>query len=213
MSSHSMLQAGPNLFLHKPYRNLELYQYNIDTRWKYLGSQVAMHNIKIPIDISPGKYLKVGAKVNSLNGFNPIEPRRGDVIIKRDAWEESFSHERNFWRSMVKWHKDDQLEWKVDDLLIRLFVDKERPPPCNYVSQPTPEPGDHSACVMHGTCKESHPPPSSGFAELYAYGGGKEGEGWIYWGRTKLLFDIPFPKERDPHLLLYVQDDGQETYL
>ncbi|CAM6105720.1 unnamed protein product [Calypogeia fissa] len=203
-------EIGPSLFGYQPYRNLELHQYNMDGRWKYLGSQVAMTNTEIPIDTSPGKYLKVGAQIAKVDRFHPLVPRRGDIIIKREAWDENFFHQKNFRHSMIKWHRDCQITWNSDDLLIRLFVDKEKHPLYSYVSKTTPEPGDHSACVMHGKCEKSHPPPSSGFAELY---GCRQGAvGWVYWGRTKLLFDIPVPnspEDRDPHLAYYVTNDGQ----
>ncbi|CAM6105721.1 unnamed protein product [Calypogeia fissa] len=206
-------QVEERKYLHQPYQNLELYAYNREGDWRYLGRECEMTDTdQIPIDASPGKHLQVGSAITLSPELNFITPRRGDIIIRRATWIENFAHRENFRRSVVKWHKERPVQWEPEDMLIRLFVDKEtdcKTKPFVYSKPiPSPDPGDHSDCTPHGPCEEVHTPLAPGFAELYRIEGLESRDmGWVFWGRTKHIYDTPYLKIDPLYLHLYNCDE------
>jgi hypothetical protein len=159
-------------------------------------------------DTSPGKYLKMTAELGSSGPFHPLVPRRGDIILRKEAWSDAFLHEQNFWHSAIKWHRGREIALNKGNLFICLSVDKDPMPTFCYNVNPNTEPRDLFGCILHRECKDFHPSPSSGFAELYQ---NADMLRWRYLGRTKLLFDIVPEIKDNPYIIFYMADDGENS--
>ncbi|CAM6128648.1 unnamed protein product [Calypogeia fissa] len=234
---------GKQPYYYLPFKGLQLFRYcpKEPWKWKFMGSQGQLRNgvISHHLDESPGRLLQVGMPVLLDPQINQrdLRPRRGDVIIRREAFEPNYNHAENFWFSMVKWHRDTQFPLIQGDMLIRLFVDNDplmtsRPYYVSnpgsyqrysnvdfkdggedisyYVTEPTP------LKLKHQSSSNYNPDPIMnhqsdtrwGYAELYELG--QPGMGWIFWGRARLACDTPYQLYH-PYIQNYEYDKGYNT--
>ncbi|CAM6126311.1 unnamed protein product [Calypogeia fissa] len=234
---------GKQPYYYLPFKGLQLFRYwpNEPSKWKFMGSQGQLRNgvISHPLDESPGRLLQVGMPVllDPQIKQRDLRPRRGDVIIRREAFEPNYNHAENFWFSMVKWQRDTQFPLIQGDMLIRLFVDNDplmtsRPYYVNnpgsyqrysnmdfndggedisyYVTEPTPLKLKHQSSSNYNpdSIMNHQSDTRWGYAELYELG--QPGMGWIFWGRARLACDTPYQLYH-PDIQNYEYDKGYNT--
>jgi hypothetical protein len=167
----------PDDFEYKPYSSIALFAFNPmstnpETMWKFLGHQEELKDAQVsyPPYKSQGNFLSVGARVSN-SQFEPLVPRRGDVIVRREAWDSNYHHNVNFWYSMVKWHRGKHYPFVRGDMLVRRFISDDQQIDDN--------------------------PILGGWAEMYEYlDFQSSGHSWIFWGRTRQLYDKPCPDQK-----------------